>query len=398
MRRSPQVALLVESSRAYGRGLLLGVARYARLHGRWSIYHYERTLNDPAPSWLEKWKGQGIIARLENPRLVKAVLESGLPVVDLRGLHNLPDIPLVETNDRSVVRLALDHLIERGFTRIAYCGFENTNYSQRRLRYLQQLIAERGLSLDVYASSQGHRPRTGAGDTVAAETQGLLFEGAIARWLAELPKPIGVIACNDIRGQQVLNAAREHRISVPEELAVIGVDNDEVLCELSDPPLSSVEPNTQLIGFEAAALLDRMMKGHRPADGKVFIEPSGVVTRQSTDVLAMADREVAAAVRFIRQHATDDISVEDVLDQVPLSRSTLERRFGKVIGRSPKAEILRVRLERAKRLLAETDYSLLAIAQMTGFKHAEYLSVVFKQKTKQTPGQFRAASRSGMGK
>ncbi len=392
--RLPQVALLVESSRAYGRGLLQGVAHYARLHGRWSIYHYERALNDPAPAWLAKWKGQGIIARLENPQLVEAVQKLNRPTIDLRGLHDLPGIPLLETNDKTVMQLALSHLRERGFTRFAYCGFAGTNYSDRRLGFLRQFIADKGESLDVYGSDEV--ANGGAAheiDTASTEARGILYEGAIARWLARLPKPIGVIACNDVRGQQVLNAAREHEISVPEDVAVIGVDNDEVLCELSDPPLSSVEPNTYRIGYEAATLLDRMMRGHVPKERTIFIEPSDVVTRQSTDVLALADREVAAAVRFIRQHATDDINVEDVMDQVPLSRSTLERRFSKIIGRSPKAEILRVRLERAKRLLAETDYPLIAIARMTGFKHAEYLSVVFKQKFRQTPGQYRIGNR-----
>ena len=388
-RRLPQVALLIESSRAYGRGLLHGIAHYARLHGRWSIYHYERSLNDPAPQWLAKWKGQGIIARLENPQLIRTIQKLGCPVVDLRGLHNLPDIPLVETNDKTVVRMALDHLIERGFTRFAYCGFAGANYSDRRLGFLKDFTSDDRYSLEVYESDETAR----RSDTVATESRGILYEGAIARWLSKLPKPIGVIACNDVRGQQVLNAAREHNISVPEDLAVIGVDNDEVLCELSDPPLSSVEPNTFRIGYEAAALLDRMMQGFKPDCHTLFIEPTSVITRASTDVLAMADREVAIAVRYIRQHATDHISVEDVLDQVPLSRSTLERRFFKIIGRSPKAEILRIRLDRARQLLAETDYALLTIAQMTGFTHAEYLSVVFKQKFNQTPGQFRAASK-----
>ncbi len=388
-KRPPQVALLVESSRAYGRGLLTGIAHYARLHGRWSVYHYERSLNDPAPDWLAKWKGHGIIGRLENPQLIRTIQKLNCPVVDLRGLHDLPGIPLVETNDKTVVRMALDHLMERGFTRFAYCGFAGANYSDRRLSFLKQFTSDDRYSLEIYESDDlAH-----LSDTVATESRGLHYEGAIARWLAKLPKPIGVIACNDVRGQQVLNAAREHNISVPEDLAVIGVDNDEVLCELSDPPLSSVEPNTFRIGYEAATLLDRMMAGYRPEARTLFIEPSGVITRQSTDVLAMADREVAAAVRFIRQHATDDIAVEDVLNQVKLSRSTLERRFCKIIGHSPKAEILRIRLDRAKRLLAETDYSLLIIAQMTGFKHAEYLSVVFKQKFEQTPGQFRTSNK-----
>ncbi|MDX1564183.1 MAG: substrate-binding domain-containing protein, partial [Phycisphaeraceae bacterium] len=201
-----------------------------------------------------------------------------------------------------------------------------------------------------------------------------------------------VMACNDLMGQQVLNASRAVGVSIPEEVAVIGVDNDELFCDLSDPPLSSVEPNTEKIGYEAAGLLDRMMQGEPPPSAKVFIDPMGVVTRQSTDVLAIEDRHVAAAVSFIRQHACDGINVEDVLQHVRIPRSSLERRFSASIGRTPKAEIVRVQIERVKQLLAATDYILPRIAELAGFKHPEYMSVVFKQKTGRTPGQYRKES------
>ena len=382
----PRIALLIESSRAYGRGLLHGIAQYARVHGHWAIYQQERALDDPAPQWIESWRGDGVIARFENPRLISAVRKLKIPAVDVRGLHDLPDIPLVETDDRQIVHLAIDHLRERGFERIAYCGFAGANYSERRLKYLRQQLEKLKLPIHVYPQGTA----TLRTETVEIETGALLYDEAIAQWLASLPKPIGLLACNDIRGQQVLNAARDAGIAVPEEIAVIGVDNDEVVCDLSDPSLTSVEPDTHRIGYMAATVLDQLMRGQRKGEHKTFVTPTGVVTRQSTDILAIADRDVAAAVRFIRQHATEDISVDDVLEQVPMSRSTLERRFARLIGHTPKAEILRVRLDRVKRLLAETDYSLAAIASMTGFKHAEYLSTVFKQKTGQTPGQFRA--------
>ncbi|MEX2213214.1 MAG: DNA-binding transcriptional regulator [Phycisphaeraceae bacterium] len=385
----PRIALLIESSRAYGRGLLHGIAQYARVHGHWSIFQQERMLDDPAPRWIERWKGDGIIARLENPELVEVVRRLKIPTIDVRGLFELPDIPLVETDDDKVIRLAIKHLRERGFHHFAFCGFAGANYSERRLRYLRRQLGDLNLPLHIYAQGTA----TLKTQTVEIETRGTLYDQTIASWLASLPRPIGLIACNDIRGQQVLNAARDAGIAVPEEIAVIGVDNDEVVCDLSDPPLTSVEPDTRRIGYEAAAVLDGLMRGKHPKDHKTFVRPAGVITRQSTDILAIADRDIASAVRFIRQHATEEISVEDVLEQVPMSRSTLERRFSKLIGHSPKTEILRVRLDRVKRLLAETDYSLAAIAGMTGFKHAEYLSTVFKQKMGKTPGQFRGKAK-----
>ncbi|MBI1369616.1 MAG: helix-turn-helix domain-containing protein [Planctomycetes bacterium] len=392
MTHRPKVALLIESSRAYGRGLLRGIAAYARTHGRWSIFHQERAQADDVPDWLHKWKGDGVIARIETPRLISQLQKLNLPTIDLRGLHDVPGIPLIETNDQSVVRLAIDHLLERGFTQFAYCGFAGTNYSDRRLRYLRELLAARGVEAAIFNGSGG-APRKDAGDTTTSiEVRGLMQEAQIADWIAALPKPIGLIACNDVRGQQVLNACNERGIAVPDEVAVIGVDDDEVLCELCNPPLTSVAPNTEKIGYEAAALLDAMMAGRPAPEHKMFIEPRGVVTRQSTDVLAVADRDIAAAVRFIREHAMDGISVESVLAQVPLSRSTLERRFSRLLGRSPKAEILRVQLERVKQLLRETDFTLPKIAQFAGFKHPEYMCAMFKHKTGMTPGDYRRST------
>jgi LacI family transcriptional regulator len=201
------------------------------------------------------------------------------------------------------------------------------------------------------------------------------------------------MACYDIRGQQVLDACRAAGWAVPGEVAVIGVDNDELLCDLASPPLSSVIPNAHRAGYEAAALLDRMMAGKRIAATARLIAPLGVAARQSTDVLAVDDREVARAVQFIREHASEGINVSDILQAVPLSRRVLEQRFQRLLGRTPRQEILQVRLNRVRQLLTETKLSLYQIAERTGFEHVEYLSVVFKRETGLTPSRYRSNSR-----
>jgi LacI family transcriptional regulator len=215
------------------------------------------------------------------------------------------------------------------------------------------------------------------------------------KWLEQLPKPVGIMACNDIRGQQVVNACRHLGLLVPDEVAVTGVDNDEVLCELSDPPLTSVAPNTGRIGYEAAALLELMMKGGERPKVPIAIPPLGIVTRRSTDVLAIPDRPIAAALRLIREHACDGIRVPDLLKVAALSRSVFERRFVQAVGRSPKAEILRVQLARARQLLTETDVPLPQVAERCGFKHPEHFSTIFREKTGTPPGQFRATIQQG---
>jgi LacI family transcriptional regulator len=390
----PRVALLIESSRAFGRGLLFGVAQYVREHGPWSIFLQERSLGDLSPRWLKNWEGDGIIARVENRPTAEAIRRLGLPAVDLRCL--LPDLefPSARPDDEGIAHLASEHLLERGFRHFAFCGFNGADYSDVRRERFSKRITEAGFQCSIFEDAQGPRH----GSTLTYEEYGLKGEDRVARWLRELPRPVGLMACNDIRGQQVLNACRDVGLQVPDEVAVIGVDNDEMLCELSDPPLSSVAPNSKRIGYEAAALLARMMAGRKPPTEPIFVEPEGVITRRSTEVLAIDDRHIANVVRFIREHACEGIDVSDILKVVPLSRSALERRFARTLGRSPKEEILRVRLNRARQLLSETDFPLWTIAEKIGLEHTEYLNVIFKKKTGLTPGQFRAQGRGHPGR
>jgi LacI family transcriptional regulator len=384
----PRVALLVESSRAYGRGVLHGIAEYVRLHGPWSIYLAERGLGDAPPPWFQGWDGDGVIARIENRRIARAIGDLGLPTVDLRGLLADLEIPLIATDDEAVSRLSVDHFLERGFRNFAFCGFVGADYSDTRSAAFARMVEEVGYSCHVFQPYRKPRP---AG-TRELEQSGLASGTEVAQWVEELPKPVGLMACNDIRGQQVLNACRDVGIAVPEDVAVLGVDNDDVLCDLSYPTLSSVVLDTLRIGYEAAALLERMMGGQPPPQRTTFIPPLDVLTRRSTDVLAIEDRHLAQAVRFIREHACEGITVEDVLSHVPLSRSVFERRFARLFGRTPKAEILRARLDRVKQLLAETEIPLKLIALKTGFTHPEYMNVIFKERTGQTPGQYRAST------
>ena len=192
----------------------------------------------------------------------------------------------------------------------------------------------------------------------------------------------------------MVDGCRRIGVSVPDDVAVVGVDNDDLLCSLSDPPLSSVVPDTHRTGYEAAGILDRMMAGESLDSGLTLIAPKGIVTRQSSDVLATADADVSAAVRFIRDHACDGIKVEDVLRVVPVSRRILESRFKKMLGHTPHEEILRMQLHRVRELLEETDLPLATIANRAGFKYVEYLSVVFKRQYGMPPSQFRVKHRA----
>jgi LacI family transcriptional regulator len=382
----PRVALLVESSRAYGRGILAGVAKYVREHEPWSVFYQELSLCDETPDWFKKWEGEGVITRLENNNVVGLVQRLKVPVVYLRKVRSTAGMPTLLTDNFAVGQMGFEHFRERGFRHFAFCGFNGADYSNERREGFVKNVEAAGLRCHVYYDSQA----SGKSKTAGYENEGLKDGGMVANWIKKLPKPVGVMTCNDMRGQQVLNTCRALGVAVPDEVAVIGVDNDEVLCTLSDPPLSSLVPDTERIGYETAALLARMMRGAKPSATQIFIKPKGVVTRRSTEVLAVEDRQIAAATRFIREHACEGIDVSDVLRAVPMSRSTLDRRFFSLMNCSPKDEILRVRLNRAKQLLAESDFSLPLIAEKVGLEHGEYLSRIFKKRVGLTPSEFRS--------
>jgi len=378
MHKRRKVALLIETSNAYARGLLHGVVQYIREHTPWSFYLPEQGRGDVPPGWLAHWRGDGIIARIENEAIAKAVADSGLPAVDVSAARMLPTFPWVETDDAKISRLASEHLLDRGFKNFGYCGDTRFNWSTWRAEHFEKAI--------LAAKHTCHHYQPSIPQDAPLEEQ----VSEIASWLRKLPKPVAVMACYDIRAQQVLDACRYANLSVPDEVAVIGVDNDELLCDLSSPPLSSVIPNTERTGYEAAALLDKMMSGKPVQPVGHFIPPVGVATRQSTDTLAIEDRAIAQAVRYIREHAFEQINVEHVLKVVPMSRRLFESRFKKLLGHTPHEEIIRVRMNRVKEMLTGTDLSLADIAERTGFEHVEYLSAAFKKREGLPPNRYRA--------
>jgi LacI family transcriptional regulator len=377
--------VLVETSRGYARGLIEGIAQYNREHGPWSIFFEPHGLGQPLPKWLRGWRGDGILARLDTPKMLRAIRATGLPTVDLRGRLQDPSIPFIGLDNAAAVTVAVGHLFERGLKNFAFYGWRRGTHrhmDERRDCFVN-LVTTAGFCCSAFEDS----PRFG----VDADWEG--EQNRVARWLATLPRPVGLMACNDDAGQRVLDACRRAGLQVPDEIAVIGVDNDTLLCMMSTPPLSSVEVSSWRIGYEAAALLDAMMQGKRPRDTPRVLPPTSVVARQSTDVLAVEDSNVAAALRHIRDHVSDGTVVDQLIHVAGVSRSTLERRFRELLGRSPKEEILRVRLERAKLMLTETTLSIDTIARRSGFPSGKYFGDVFRREVGTPPGTFRSAFR-----
>jgi LacI family transcriptional regulator len=377
----PRVALLIETTRSYGRNVLRGVGDYERVHGPW-LFHVPTEMPVKGVPPKDEWDGDGIIAQpRQDQQFLKELNESGLPVVSLSGPPGTGGLPAVRANQEAVAELAINHFRERGFTRFAYCGDAREKIWPPTGELFRKHAESAGYTCDVYFAAYEREARA-------------LRIGHMAKWLRTLPKPVALLARDDLRAREVLDACRLAGVHVPEEIAVLGVNDDELICEMANPPLSSIMHNARRVGYEAAAMLDRLMAGKKVI-ADIVIDPLGVHTRQSTDLLAIEDPDVANAVRFIREHACEGIHVEDVLDQVPLSRRALEKRFRAAVGRPPHMEIRRAQLERVKELLVGSDYKLEKIAEITGFSSAQYLAGLFRRVMHMTPGAWRQAGRAG---
>ncbi|MEI6645075.1 MAG: DNA-binding transcriptional regulator [bacterium] len=384
-----KIALLVENSRTYGRGIVRGISRYASEHGPWSFAMQLQKLPGELPEWLKTWKGDGIIAWIEDRWMAEELLKLKCPLVDVLGAMKGRGMPSFDTDAQAVAKMAGDFFLQAGFKHFAYCGFKGVWFSDERGAALSAYLAKKGIK--VLQSPGVHKPPQAVNFQVF-EQPGMNAEPLIGRWLESLPRPLAVLACNDVRAHQVLNVCRDRNIRVPEDVAVMGVDNDELLCTLCDPPLTCIEPDTERLGYEAAALLHRAMKGRGTLPARLTrIPPLRLVERTSTDVIAMDDPVMVQALRYIRNEISHGIMAKDVLKHVHRSRPVVEQRFQRWLGRSIRSEIQHRRLEQVCRLLLETKLDLAGVVRQVGLSTAAHLCRIFQEHYHQTPSQFRAA-------
>ena len=376
------VAVLMNLNRPYDRQLVHGIARYMRLHDAWLLY-VEENPADRIPAFTE-WAGDGLIVDLDDRKIAEAVPHFKAAAVGIGAaapavLQRLK-ISTVRTDDEMIAQWAANHLREKGLEQFAYCGVPTRGldrWARIRREAFCRRVAEHGRPCSVFHGRQ-YAPRHWA-----------QVPGQLTQWVRQLPKPVGIMACNDVLGRRVLEACRQLELHVPDEVAVIGVDNDELMCELAVPPLTSVAIGAEEIGYRAAVLLDKLMAGRTARPQHLVVPPACLVPRQSTDTVAVADPVVSRAMRFIRERAAKGIGVLDVARHAEVSRSTLEARFKHCLGRTVHGEMERVRLEAARRLLTTTKLPLEAVAQRAGYSSAQYLSAVFRRQLGHPPGQLR---------
>ena len=340
--------------------------------GNWDLYVEEEPLKRlPARG---RWDVDGVVVAFDDREKAQAVTGLRIPVVGFGGGHGWYDpqslFPYFATDNEAIGRLAAEHLLECGFSRLACYGSRASrtrHWTEDRIQAFRRRAAEAGVCCAIF---RGRSPTAQQWDALQRE---------LAAWLHSLQKPVGLLACTDLRARHVLQVCRTQAIRVPDDVAVVGVDNDEMLCEMTTPPLSSIEQGSLQIGYDAAALLARCMRGKKPRQIRHAVPPEGLVARQSTDVLACADQDLSAAIRFIRRHACDPIGVADVLEVVQVCRSSLERKCLGMLGRTIHLEIEHVQIERAKQLLIGTNLLVKQIAKRCGFRYSEYLTTVFRR-------------------
>lgn len=367
MTQPAQIGLLIQTNWTYGRGIFRGLIRYANLHQRWTFH---KMANDG--SWDASPQLRGIIGHITSPETEKDLRRLGVPIIDVSALHRDVQLPRVIPDNLAVGRIGAEHLLAMGHRQIAFIGNIGHYNADLRADGFKAAADNAGVSAQHY--------RIGSAAELAAVIAQLKQHGPLA----------GVMCANDQLAGSFSEACAAAGMRVPDDIAIVGVDNDDIFCELAQPSLSSIELGTERIGHTAGEVLARLMAGEAAPTGETLVPPIGVVRRASSDTWACADEDVAAGLRYIRDHVQEGIQVKHMLAHLAVSRRTLERRFLEVLGRSPAEEIRRIRIERVCWALANTSDSLALIAKSYGFINAKELSKTFRRQVGQTPTAYRA--------
>ena len=373
-----RVAIFVNVAIAYGRDTLLGISRYIRTHEPWLIFGDPDRSATPMGD-ANEWDGDGVIGQISGPHNHDLLRRPGLPVINVHDHTADWGAASVLPDNIAIGRMGARHLLERGFRHFGFCGFQGHGYSQwRALGFATEVQRER-CQISQF-DGEGMQTTPERWNEVKAD---------MTAWVRSLPRPVGVMCCNDTRARHLAQICQDVGVRVPEDMALLGVDNDVLTCGMSNPPLSSVDLSAEQMGYEAAAVLDRLMAGGGRPTAPILIPPTGVVTRHSSDVLAISDPTVAQAVRFIYEHAGEPIGVDDVVNAVPASRRVLERRFRTILNHTIGEQIGNARIDRAKELLVHSDVPTPVVALRSGFRYVQQFNMMFKRFTGVTPVAYR---------
>ncbi|NLE36611.1 MAG: substrate-binding domain-containing protein [Pirellulaceae bacterium] len=363
-----------------------GVTDYARANASWT-FTVSPTIVGPFPETLamplrclRDWPGDGVIGVITNDQDAEDAANLRIPVVNLAAATRVSRQPRVTVDHRAIGQMAAEHLLDCGLRRFVYLGIKDVWYSELRRDGFAERIAEAGGLLQVYETPLRNNPNS--------SWQSGLEE--IRHCLENIFPPVGIFAVHDYRARLLVDECFRMGFAVPNDVAILGVDNDEIVCEFCQPSLSSVSRNGYQVGYEAAALLDRLMDGQKPPNHDLWIPPDGVVKRESTDLIAVHDPHVATAVRFIQDHIEEPFGVEKLLQLLPVSRRRFENLFKEYLGRTPYEYLCHVRVKRAKEILAGTEHlGIGEVARRSGFPNSQRFRLVFTRLVGKTPTAYR---------
>lgn len=381
LKHVPRVAVLVDTSTDWSRHVISGIIQYVRTHDFWHLFVEPRGVEEELVL-PRGWQGDGVIARIGNKFMARSLHGRHLPVVNVSAIQVLgaPEFPRVNTDVADTAQIAADYFLERGFRNFAYLSLRGLEYAARQQHAFVAAIKKAGCQCTL------HGIKTHAG---AQTPDWNIRIDALGNWLQSLPKPVAILTWSG--GREVIHACHSVGLRVPEEVALLS-GSDDFLFEASRVPISAVQPAAERIGKEAAALLHRLMQGGRPPSRAILIPPLRVITRQSTDTMAVSDPALVKALSYIRENAANPIRVTDIAKHAGVSRRLLEQRFITKLGRTPAAQIRRTHLDRARTMLAETDLSVDKVAEASGFGSPEYMTFYFRRELKITPLKFRRAA------
>lgn len=378
-----KIILLIDFSEEYGKSLLRGISRYAREHGPWVFCRmptfYRETIGvDGILKWARDWGADGIIGQFYNDSDIQKFRKSKIHVIAQDFKERFSQIPNITGAYHETGKMGAEYFLKKGFRSFAFYGFRNIVWSRERAEGFEDRIRKNGFQVNYFEHAK-------------SRSRELWYykPSSLSNWLKSLPKPVALMACDDNQGEHITEACRHAGIRIPEEVAVLGVDNDETICNLSDPPLSSIALDTERGGYEAARLMDSFIHGKVNSYEDIVIRPTQVITRHSTDIYATSDAHISAALRYIHQNLDNNIKVSNVLKQIPLSRRTLEKRFQEITGFPVYKYIYSLRIEKFAQRLLETDKTVFEIALETGFSDSKNISRQFKQIKGCTPNEYR---------
>jgi LacI family transcriptional regulator len=378
-KRVKHIALALPLDVVFVERLLPGILEFARNQGNWQLTRIPERLA-PSFDWLRNWEGDGAFVLIGNQTDVKVAQSLPMPIVNVGGYVLDSRIPTVTLDQQTVGRLAAEHLLERRFRRFAYYGVRNLWYSEQRKTGFEAAVQSAGYDCSSFVGTS----------LIGLPRDWRRAAGELARWLRSLQPPVGIMASWDLRAQMLCEACTMIGLRVPEDVAIVGVDNDPIACEFCIPQLTSVSRNDRELGWQAANLLSQLLEGKRSSRLPILIPPDRVVARRSTDTLVIEDPEVAGIVQQIREHLNEVFGVERILRLSPLSRRQLEQRFHRSVGSAPYAFLNELRVERAKVLLAESrKRTLTTVASECGFSELRRFRMVFRRLTKLSPAEYR---------